>query len=154
MNLDLGEFGLGPEPPKCECGMGPGYTCHPDCPAFKAMPPAKITGKVTIDNTVVMTREQPALKASYTNQVFGTTDIIPLPLLSQDNNRKRAVVCSDALVILGKRSQLNTGASADNVTGFRLDAATGQLEITNQDELWVMPTGVLAHVSVMNERWN
>lgn len=137
----------------CECGLGPGYTCHPDCPAYKKPPPSEITGSVTVTNTVVQTREQPALKSSYTSVGFAAADTTVRSLLGQDNDRKRAVIWSTGLVVIGKRDQLSSGAAVANITGARLDAATGILPLTGQDELWVLPTGVDAVVSVVNERW-
>ena len=137
----------------CECGLGPGYTCAPDCPAYKKPPPAEITGHVSIANKLVITREQPALKASYVTVSFTADDTRPQQLFGTDNNRKRALVWTDALVIIGKREQLNTGATTLNISGARFDAFAAPIEITNQDELWVIPTGVAANISVINERW-
>lgn len=137
----------------CECGLGPGYTCHPDCPAYKKPPPSEITGSVTVKNPVMRTREQPALKTSYVSISFAVADALPRQLLGQDDNRKRAVIWTSGAVILGKQSQLNTGATVANTTGAPLDAFVSALVLTGQDELWVMPTGVVAVVSVVNERW-
>lgn len=137
----------------CECGLGPGYTCHPDCPAYKKPPPSEITGTVTVKNSVVPTREQPALKSSYTSITFAAADTIVQPLLGQDGDRKCARIWTTGLVILGKRDQLNSGMSLTTMTGARLNAAAGILPLTSQDELWVLPTGVDAVVSVVNERW-
>jgi hypothetical protein len=113
-----------------------------------------VVGDVNIANKVVLTREQPALKASYITVTFAVTDTQPIQLLGQDNNRKRALISSDDLVIIGKRNQLNTGQGSTSVTGFRLNAFLSPLEISNQDELWALPTGVAANVSVLNERWS
>lgn len=140
-------------PTYCECGLGPGFTCHPDCPAYKKPPPSEITGSVTVKNSVVQTREQPALKSSYTSVAFAAADTIVRSLLGQDDNRKRAVVWSTGLVVIGKRDQLSSGVALVNITGARLDAATGAIELTGQDDVWVIPTGVDAVVSVVNERW-
>lgn len=127
--------------------------CHPDCPAYIPPPPAEIKGTVTVANAVVQTREQPALKAAYVSVSFSAVDVAPYPLLGQDGNRKRAQIWTTGEVILGKLKQLNSGIPVANITGARLTAALGVLPIENQDELWVMPTGVIAVVSVINERW-
>lgn len=133
----------------CTCGLGPGYTCSPDCPAYLKAPPTEIVGKVElVAKTVVRTREEIALKASYVSVSITTTDTAPIQLIGQDNSRKRAVFIASADVLLAKREQAGSGMEV----GFVLPANVA-LEIQNQDELFAVPQGADVIVSVLNERW-
>lgn len=130
---------------QCTCGLGPGYTCHPDCPAYKEPPPGKIEGTVSVKGHV---KSRAPDNGSYSTFQFATTDTAPIMLIGRDDNRCRLLVWSDAVVFIGRRDSIIGGG------GARLSANTPPVVLKNADELWARPTGAAANISVVNERYN
>lgn len=134
------------EAENCLCGYGPGMACHPDCPAYKPPPPAKIEGKVRIDHAV-KTNEEAADYGSYSRWEFATTDP-PVAILRHDDKRARALVWATVgTVLLGSRKQVVNGQ------GILITTTTAPVPISNKQELWAVGSGGAATVNVINERW-
>lgn len=127
----------------CTCGYGPGPMCNPSCPGWEAPPPAEIHGSVSIKSTVKTRR---ADNASYTTFTFAGTESA-VQVLGKDANRTRAIIFTDGVVRIGRRDAVMAGSGARLLANFPMPA------LENADELWVIPTGVAANVTVIQERY-
>ena len=136
---------------ECECGFGPGPTCHPKCSSYREPDPAKIQGTVSLDHAVKLATPQ---RSSYSSWVLGGTEM-PFLALPYDKKRYRAVLgCSGpGSVCIGSQKNVQAVAATGLPSGLILGVDT-QIVIRNMDEIWAVPSEAsAATLYIAVDRW-
>lgn len=138
----------------CECGFGPGPTCHPACSGYREPDPTKVQGTVSLSGAVKLATPE---RSSYSTWMLTGTEGPFLALPYDPRRYSFTIACTGTgPMFVGSQKNVQSvaaGVSSGVVAGLRL---TSGLSITlrNHDELWAVPDGTHpANLVIAVNRW-
>jgi hypothetical protein len=126
---------------ECQCGYGPGPTCHPECPGYREPDPTKVKGVVSLDHAVRLATPE---RSGYSSWILTGTES-PFLALPYDERRYCFTVGCTGTGPMFIGSQKNvmsvaSGAATGVIAGLRLTSGS-TYTLRNMDELWAVPDG-------------